>query len=72
MNGRELAKAIQRRRPGMPTLYISGHVEDGTSLRELLDPGVAFLGKPFSPQALAVKVRECLDRGYGGSGKKSG
>jgi DNA-binding NtrC family response regulator len=46
----------------MPVLYMSGYT-DNDALREELDqPGTQFLQKPFSPDSLARKVREVLDR----------
>jgi len=56
MNGRELARRLAMERPRLRVLYVSGHVRPDT-----LEPGVAFLQKPFDPEALAHKVREVLD-----------
>jgi hypothetical protein len=47
--------------PGIKTLFISGYANDAIVHHGRLDPGVAFLNKPFSPSALARKVREVLD-----------
>ena len=62
MSGHELAKRLTARHGNLRVLYMSGYTynviaEDGT-----LEEGVAFLQKPFTPQALAQKVRETLDR----------
>jgi PAS domain S-box-containing protein len=61
MNGKELAEKIARQSPGIKTLYISGYAEDTIGDHNILLEGVSFLPKPFSPTALAQKVRHILD-----------
>ncbi len=60
-NGRELAETLVSLRADMRVLYMSGHTEDAIVEHGILEQGIAFLAKPFSPQALARKVRETLD-----------
>jgi CheY-like chemotaxis protein len=60
-SGRELALEFVRRRPGTRVLYVSGYANDAFVGGGLLDAGTWFLQKPFSPEALAHKVREALD-----------
>ncbi len=61
MNGRELAEALLRLRPGLRILYTSGYTEDVIAQQGLLSPDVHFLGKPFSLRRLALAIRGALD-----------
>jgi two-component system cell cycle sensor histidine kinase/response regulator CckA len=61
MSGLVLASRVQAAHPEARVLYMSGYgggavVQDG-----MLEPGTAFLQKPFTPSALAQKVRDVLD-----------
>jgi signal transduction histidine kinase/CheY-like chemotaxis protein len=63
ISGRALAQRLQATYPNMKVLYMSGYAEE--SLRAI---GEAieernFIQKPFTPTALARKVREMLDQG---------
>jgi len=62
MNGRELATLLHLKRPEMPALYVSGYTDHAIVRNGQLEPGLAFLQKPFTPDALARKVREVLDQ----------
>ncbi|MCL5942961.1 MAG: PAS domain S-box protein [Actinobacteria bacterium] len=63
MNGQELAVRVKDLRPGLRVLYMSGYPAKAITHRGILDEGVSFLEKPFTPEGLARKVREVLDRG---------
>jgi CheY-like chemotaxis protein len=61
LNGRHLAARIAELRPDLPVLFTSGYTDDEIVRRGLLESGQAFLQKPFSPSALAQRVRAMLD-----------
>jgi CheY-like chemotaxis protein len=61
MGGRDLADRLCPTRPGMKVLYMSGYAEDAIIVNHILQPGFAFLPKPFAPDTLSAKVREALE-----------
>ena len=58
--GKELADWVRANRPGTRVLFTSGYVEEVACDQYGLEPGMAFLQKPFTAVALARKVRETL------------
>jgi PAS domain S-box-containing protein len=62
MSGRQVADAILISRPQCRVLFMSGYNEEMLADRAATGPADAFIQKPFSPVALATKVRELLDR----------
>jgi hypothetical protein len=60
MSGKELSERLEELRPNLKVLFTSGYTADVISNRGVLDRGVTFLHKPFSPEELAAKVREVL------------
>jgi CheY-like chemotaxis protein len=60
MTGRQLADELKPIRPGVKILYMSGYSGEIIAQRGILEPGVSYLAKPFTIEALAAKVREVL------------
>jgi hypothetical protein len=60
MTGRELANRLQPLRPAMKVLYMSGYTDHVVVHRGIVDLGVAYLQKPFTPEELAGKIRGIL------------
>ncbi len=65
MNGRQLADALVKERPGVAVLFASGYTENAIHHQGRLDPGVALLNKPYRRTELAQKVRAVLDASRG-------
>ena len=62
LGGRDLANHVSRLRPGIPTLLMSGYTRDSMLHSAGMSATEAFIEKPFTPDALAAKVRDVLDR----------
>ncbi len=65
VNGRKLADEACRRRPGLKVLFTTGYTRNAVVHNGVLDPGVHLIGKPFTIEALAARVREVLDEPAG-------
>jgi CheY-like chemotaxis protein len=61
MSGNEMSRVLLAKQPDMPVLYMSGYTDDAIVQHGVLEAGINFLQKPFTPGALALKVREVLD-----------
>jgi two-component system cell cycle sensor histidine kinase/response regulator CckA len=60
MNGKELSERLKAMRPNLTVLFMSGYPADVFAHRGVLDSGVAYIAKPFSPAGLTNKIRESL------------
>ena len=61
MSGRELVERLTAEHSNLSVLFMSGYTDDAVVRHGVFEEGVAFLQKPFTPLALAKKVREVLD-----------
>lgn len=60
-SGPQLAEALASQYPNMKALYMSGYTDNAIVLHGILDPGIAFIHKPFTATGLKAKVRKVLD-----------
>jgi CheY-like chemotaxis protein len=60
MDGKDLSKRLKKVRPNLKVLFTSGYTADVIAHRGVVERGVPFLHKPFSPEELAVKIRDVL------------
>ena len=60
VSGRELADRLEKMRPGIKVLFMSGYTDDAIVQQGVLEEGAEFIQKPFSPEDLAGKVRAVL------------
>ena len=60
MRGTDLALELERLRPGIKTIYMSGYIDDAVVRRGITQSNATFLQKPFSLHSLAQKVSEVL------------
>jgi two-component system, cell cycle sensor histidine kinase and response regulator CckA len=61
MSGREMAERLCKIRTDMRVVYMSGYTDDAIVRHGVLNTGVAFLPKPFTPESLAQMLRDVLD-----------
>ncbi|HEY4183722.1 MAG TPA: ATP-binding protein [Polyangia bacterium] len=62
MNGKELAGRITALSPNVSVLFTSGFGENIIAKQGVIDDGIHFIGKPYRPRELALRVRSLLDR----------
>jgi DNA-binding NtrC family response regulator len=61
MSGKDVAQMCTATIPKLKVLYMSGYTSDVIMHHGVLEEGLAFLQKPFTPVSLTAKVREVLD-----------
>jgi PAS domain S-box-containing protein len=71
MDGRVLAKHMKTARPEIKVLYVSGYSEDKIGHGQLLDADLDYIAKPFTPTALAARIRQILGSERGSRGEAS-
>ena len=62
MSGRQLADQLTSQRPDLLVLFMSGYTDDAVVRHGMLEPGLAYLEKPYRPAALLRKMRHLLDK----------
>jgi PAS domain S-box-containing protein len=71
MNGRELAELLTVSRPTTRVLFMSGYTEEAIVHRDVFGGETEFIGKPFTPQELAQKIRDVLEQSENGDARPS-
>jgi two-component system cell cycle sensor histidine kinase/response regulator CckA len=61
MGGKVMAEWLKMTYPEIKVLFTSGYTDDAISHHGVLDAGVDFLPKPYTPATLTRKAREMLD-----------
>jgi len=61
VSGRELADELEKVQPGIRILFMSGYTDDTMVRHGVSRTGGHFIQKPFTPRALALKIREVLE-----------
>ncbi len=61
-SGPELVVQLAEQRPSLKVIYMSGYTDDAIVHHGILDPGIAFLHKPFSSETLGRKLHDVLNR----------
>ena len=61
LGGKDMINEIQPILPQVPVMFMSGYTDDALAEHGVLEPGIFFIEKPFSPARLTYKVREILD-----------
>jgi PAS domain S-box-containing protein len=61
INGREMAEAVLKLRPGMKVVFVSGYTDDVALLQQLRAHTLYFLQKPFTAEGLGQMIRAAID-----------
>ncbi|MDH5834824.1 PAS domain-containing protein [Luteimonas kalidii] len=61
LNGRQLADRARESRPDLKVLFTTGYSRNAVVHNGVLDPGVHLIGKPFTAEELAQRVRAVID-----------
>jgi PAS domain S-box-containing protein len=60
LNGRQVAEIAREHRPDLKVLFVTGYAEHATDRGRFLGPGMQMITKPFTLDALAVKIRDMI------------
>ena len=64
-NGSDLARELRAEWPALKVLFMSGYTDDAITQHGVLEPGVDFIEKPFTPERLSAKIRQVLRKTFG-------
>lgn len=62
MSGRETLEEMQKVRPGISSLFVTGYSLDGIHVNYILEQGIDAIQKPFSFETLSRKIREVIEK----------
>ncbi|HEV2673793.1 MAG TPA: PAS domain-containing protein [Aliidongia sp.] len=62
LNGRQIASIAREHRPGLQILFMTGYAADAVDRPNFLGPGMDLILKPFSVDAIAVRIRSIIER----------
>jgi PAS domain S-box-containing protein len=62
MGGKVMVEWLKIKNPALKVLFTSGYPDDTIAPSAVLDRGVEFLAKPYTPSSLTRRVREMLDQ----------
>jgi PAS domain S-box-containing protein len=62
LNGREIATIAREHRPALQILFMTGYAADAVDRPSFLGPGMDMILKPFSMDAIAVRIRGIIER----------
>jgi CheY-like chemotaxis protein len=71
MGGPALVASLRARMPAVKALFMSGYTDDAMMRHGLLTADVSFIQKPYTPQALARKIRDTLDSPTDATGRRA-
>ena len=60
--GKEVCTEIQKTKPGIKVLFMSGYSDEAIQRKDIFGMGVPLVSKPISPSDMLKKVREALDK----------
>ncbi len=62
MGGEELVERLKRSGKELKVLFMSGYTDTPVTEKHLIEPGLAFIQKPYTPNEILQKVRQVLDK----------
>ena len=60
-SGKALSDQLKKKHPDIKVIFMSGYTDDSIVHHGVLEPGLEFMEKPFTPAKVLQRVREVLD-----------